>query len=267
MVASAGGVQPNSQPEDGSMPLPRQRQKKSRWIRQNHLHSRTSAARPRFRPQLEQLENRVLLNYDFGATSFQWVELLNNGLAIPSAFGITGTGDDWANPVNLGSNTINFYGTTYSGPTALWASTNGLLTFGSGNSSFIPGDLLTNPGQAAIAPLWMDLYDNDPNHLMISAEIDSVNNRLIIEWDHVYDYVTRSNPITFEAIIQLNTGNTPGYIVFNYAQLDYFKGSAASIGIKDGGYQGPNDIVSLQTADPLVDNNQAILFSWQLPGP
>ena len=58
---------------------------------------RTSAARPRFRPELEQLENRVLLNYDFGATSFQWVELLNNGLAVPNAFGVTGTGDDWAN--------------------------------------------------------------------------------------------------------------------------------------------------------------------------
>jgi hypothetical protein len=207
-----------------------------------------------------------VLNYAFSSTPFQWVELLNNGLAVPNAFGVTGTADDWANPVPLGSNTINFYGNTFSGATALWASSNGLLTFGSGNSSFIPGDLLTNPGQAAISPLWMDLYDFDANHLMISAEIDSVNNRLIIEWDHVHDWVT-SNYITFEVIIQLNTGNTPGSITFNYSQLDYFKGSAASIGIKDGGSQGPNDVVSIKTANPLVDNNQAILFAWQLPGP
>jgi hypothetical protein len=249
--------------------MPRQRQKKSRWIRKNH-GSRSSAARPRFRPQLEQLENRVVLNYNFGGTSFQWVELLSNGLAVPGAFGVTGTADDWSNPVDLGSNTINFYGTTYSGHTALWASSNGMLTFGSPNSDFRPGDLLTNPGQAAIAPLWMDLYDFDPQHLMISAELDTANNRLIIEWDHVYDTVTH-NPITFEVIIQMNTGNTPGYIIFNYQQLDDFiKGSHASIGIKDGGFIGPNDVVSLPYPQPqssLVDDKQAILFSWELPGP
>src|SRR4029077_7590441 len=88
---------------------------------------------------------------------------------------------------------------------------------------------------------------------------------LIIEWNRVNDMVS-SNPVTFEAIIQLNTGSTPGNITFNFLQLDFGKGSSASVGIKAAGNQGPNSlVVSFNIINPLVDNNQAILFAWQSP--
>src|SRR5437879_5977857 len=239
-----------------AMLLPRQRRQTSL------LRGRGSrpAVRRFVRPQLEKLEDRVVLNYSFGSTLFQWVELNGD----PNATNLIGTGDDWANPIDLGSNTINFYGTTYSGfggPSGIWASTNGLITFGSGDSDFFNGDLQTNPGQAAISPLWDDYFKFSGSPMVLS-EVDAAHNRLIIEWNQVNDTVT-SNPVTFEAIIQLNTGSTPGNIVFNYLQLDYYKGSSASVGIKDAGNQGPDSfVISVNTINPLVDNNQAILFAW-----
>ena len=197
-----------------AMLLPRQR-------RQTSLprgRGSRPAARRFVRPQLEKLEDRVVLNYSFGSTPFQWVELNGD----PNATNLIGTGDDWANPIDLGSNTINFYGTTYSGfggPSGIWASTNGLITFGSGDSDFFNGDLQTNPGQAAISPLWDDYFKFSGSPMVLS-EVDAANNRLIVEWNQVNDTVT-SNPVTFEAIIQLNTGSTPGNIVFNYLQLGF----------------------------------------------
>src|SRR5439155_4816481 len=106
-------------------------------------------------------------------------------------------------------------------------------------------------------------FNFDPSTPMVLSEIDPANNRLIIEWNQVKDTVTYSNPVTFEAIIQLNTGSTPGNIIFNYLQLDYYLGSGASVGIKDGGTQGPNAVViSVNTVSPLVNIDQAILFAW-----
>ena len=221
------------------------------------MHSYRWALRPIFRPRLESLEDRIVLNYAVSSIPVQWVELNGD----PNATDLIGTGDDWANPIDLGANTINFYGTTYSGFAAVWASTNGLITFGNGNNDFSNGDLQTNPGQAAISPLWDDYFKFSGSPMVLS-EVDAVNNRLIIEWNQVNDTVT-GNPVTFEAIIQLNTGAIPGDIAFNYLQLDYYKGSSASVGIKDAGNQGPNSlVVSINAVNSLVDNNQAIRFAW-----
>src|SRR5437763_1086067 len=118
------------------------------------MHSYRSALRPVFRPLLESFEDRIVLNYSVSSIPVHWVELNGD----PNATDLIGTGDDCANPINLGANAINFYGTTYTGFAAIWASTNGLITFGSGNSDFANGDLQTNPGQAAISPLWDDYH-------------------------------------------------------------------------------------------------------------
>src|SRR6266849_368800 len=246
-----------------AMPLPRQRRQT--------LPARGRGPRPaarRFvRPQLEKLEDRVVLNYSFGSTLFQWVELNGD----PNATDLIGYVNNgmFANPIDLGSNTINFYGSTYGGfggPTGIWASSNGLITFGSGNADFINGDLQTDPGQAAISPLWSNYFKfNEPSGPMVLSKVDTLNDRLIIEWNQVHDYVNyNATSVTFEAIMQLNTGSTPGNIVFNYLQLDYYKGSSASVGIKDSGNQGPNSLViSVNATNPLVDDHQAILFAWQ----
>jgi hypothetical protein len=207
------------------------------------------------------LEDRIALNYSFGATPFQWVNLVPGS---PGVFTVIQYADDAAAPVDIGTNTFNFYGTTYTGATGVWAGADGLITFGSGDASFIPTDLTTNPYQASIAPLWYDLfkYSGGP---MILAQVDTANNQLIIEWNQVRDFQT-SNLLTFEAVLQLNTGVNPGNITINYSTVDYFGSGGGTVGIKDVGPQGPNmALVAYRTQSPLVGNNEAIQFTWNNP--
>jgi hypothetical protein len=208
---------------------------------------------------VERLEDRIALNYSVGATPFQWVNLVPGA---PGVFTIIQYADDAAAPVDLAGNTFNFYGTTYSGATAIWASSNGLITLGSGDASFLPTDLTSNPNQPAISPLWYDLFKFSGGP-MILGEI--VNNQLIIEWSQVRDYQS-SNLLTFEAVLQLNTGVNPGSITINYSTVDWFGSGAGTVGIKDAGPQGPNQVlVAYRTQSPLVGNNQAIQFAWINP--
>src|SRR5262249_12944532 len=51
--------------------------------------------------------------------------------------------------------TFPFYG---AGNTAVFVSSNGLLTFGAANTGFTNADLTTTPAQASIAPFWDDLH-------------------------------------------------------------------------------------------------------------
>src|SRR6516165_2345524 len=93
------------------MLLPKQSRKQPLKPRDRGHRSSRLSPRRLFRPQLERLEDRLVLNYSVSSTAFQWVELNGD----PNATNLIGTGDDWANPINLGANTINFYGNTYSG--------------------------------------------------------------------------------------------------------------------------------------------------------
>jgi hypothetical protein len=188
----------------------------------------------------------------------------------PGVFTIIQYADDTSVGVNFGNNQFNFYGTTYSGSNSLFVSSNGLISFGSPNSAFGNQDLTTNPQQATIAPLWDDWVKTSGSP-MVLGEFDTANNQLIVQWNQVQHFLSNS-PVTFQAVLQLNTGNTPGNIIFNYPSIEtsdrYSNGEDATVGIKDNGTQGPNRVlVSFNGTNPLVESNQAILFSWDLPAP
>src|SRR5207248_854188 len=71
----------------------------------------------------------------------------------------TATGDNAAQTLSAGQLAgfaFPFFGTTY---TSLAFSTNGLITFPAGDTSFTNTDLSTAPSQAAIAALWDDLFN------------------------------------------------------------------------------------------------------------
>src|SRR5204863_7678239 len=82
------------------------------------------------------------------------------------------------------------------------------------------------------------------------------SDRLIIEWNDVSGFNGGTNGITFQAILQLNTGSLPGSIVLNYVDMDaanavYNNGGSASVGIKDTGAQGGNRLL---VARDLINN-------------
>ena len=77
--------------------------------------------------------------------------------------------------------------------------------------------------------------------------------------------------VTFQAILALNTGTTPGDITFNYPDLDAgnfrTNGGSATVGIKAAGTQGSNRILISRNsaAHANVRSGQAIFITTAPP--
>ncbi len=194
---------------------------------------------------------------------FEAIDLVPGALGV---FTIRSTGNNATTQVTLSNGaSFNFYGTSFS---TFWVSTNGLITFNSGYSSATNTDLTSGPSQRSIAPMWDD-WINVSGQTMILGKYedtdgDLANDRLIIEWNNVQGATTSPSPVTFQAILQLNTGTTLGDIIFNYPDLDSgnFRsdGGSATVGIKDIGTQGARRLlVSLNnSSSPYVGSGRAI---------
>ncbi len=228
---------------------------------------RRAADRLRARPYLETFEDRLALNYSFGAAPFQPLALTT---ADPAVFTLINHADDLAVPVNLGANQFNFYGTTYQGPSSLYASSNGLITFGGGNSAYQNTDLTSQPFQPAIAPLWTDWFKSAGGPMLL-GKLDTADNELILQWDQVV-HQPSGTPVSFQVILQLNTGNVPGNITVNYLGINTgdrnANGATSTVGVKDTGFQGANRaLISFNGTNPLIQSNQAVQFAWNNPNP
>jgi hypothetical protein len=214
----------------------------------------------------------IAITYAATATTFQNIELLGQPGTFPVQFrNGTFLADDDIGTIDLGANTFNFFGTTYS---SLIVSSNALITFGGSNSPLDYANTnLTSGGQTplfpAIAPLWSDWIKSSGSP-MILAKFDG--NRLIIEWNQIRHFITGGESpraITFQAILTLNTGGTAGNIIFNYVDLNtgdgHADGRTSTVGIKDSGPQpvsgGSRLLVSFNSTNPLVGGGKAILIA------
>ncbi len=143
---------------------------------------------------------------------------------------------------NLGGFQFDFYGTTYKN---LYVSSNGLITFGSGNSSFANSDLTASPSQAAIAVLWDDLYVSGGTNSAVYWQVlgKGTTQRLVIQWNEVSFLGSGTGTITFQAVLSEQDNS----IRFNYLDLDASSsgsgGASASVGVKDAGAQGFNHLL------------------------
>ncbi|MSR56051.1 MAG: hypothetical protein EXS05_00015 [Planctomycetaceae bacterium] len=186
--------------------------------------------------------------------------------------------DDGAAAIDLGVNTFTFYGTTYTGASSLFVSSNGLITFGSANPTAANTNLSASPSQAAIAPFWDDLRtDLDGAADLVLSRFedttgDSVRDRLVIEWSSVRHAPGSPSPATFQAVLQLDTGSSDGNIVFNYGDLDFGdatvdNGAGATVGLKAAGAQGLDRLLVAKNngVHPLIGSGRAILFERTRP--
>jgi hypothetical protein len=143
---------------------------------------------------------------------------------------------------------IGFVFPFYGGPeTTAFVSSNGLITFGAGNSGFSNADLTTAPSQAAIAPFWDDLHTGGGaagSGVYYQVLGSGADQRLVIQWNQVRFFSgTAGDTITFQAVLKQD-----GSVRFNY--LDLVSGSAAgnngasaTVGVKGAGTQGPNRLL------------------------
>jgi hypothetical protein len=181
----------------------------------------------------------------------------------------TATGDDSAQMLGAGQLagfTFPFFGTTY---TAIGFSTNGLITFPTGNTSFSNTDLSTAPPQAAIAALWDDLFNPDtgtgPTGSRIFWQVvgSGAGQQLIIQWNNVVQF-SGTALFTFQAVLSAN-GNI---------QLNYWPGvttdnvvDSATVGVKAAGTFNPaRTLLSFnQPQGVFVGPNQSTLLTPQPP--
>ena len=183
-------------------------------------------------------------------------------------------GQDDANAaIDLGGRSFRFYGVNYTGTAKLFVSTNGLVTFDGGSNSVENGGLTSAPGTRAIAVLWDDWVTDNTSTDQVLYRFDDTNgdgtdDRLVIEWSgvlHYDDTLGLANPVTFQALLRLNTGATNGDIVLNYVDTDtgdsHAHGGTASVGIKDAGTQGANRLLIVQNVPGNVASGRAIRIS------
>ncbi len=205
----------------------------------------------------------------YTAASYPYEDLDIHGL--PGTFRVLQYADDDAAPVDLGSHTFNFYGKVYTGNNRLFASSNGLLSFGTkGVTRFDNGDLGAEPKQATIAPLWSDWF-KDGGTDMLEGYFDEANDRLILQWNAIQHYPSSPHGITFQVILYLDTGGVPGDIVFNYVDLDTgdanANGQTSTVGVKNADKRQVNTLlVSFDQANPLIGSGLAVLVSASQSG-
>jgi hypothetical protein len=203
-----------------------------------------------------------------------------DGLAVPAQSGLelvgqTGTTtfsftstDDGSATVSLGTNQFNFFGTTYTGNTSLYVSTNGLITFGAANTAY-QNDDMSSLAQPAIAVLWDDwiIGSGSPQGLykLFVNNSDGSPDRLEIEWNQIYHYSSSPSGVTFQAILYLNTGATPGGIFLNYQDLNSgdsnSNGASATVGIHKPGSTANNLLISRDGSSSFVTNNSGMRIS------
>jgi large repetitive protein len=177
--------------------------------------------------------------------------------------------------IGLGGNRFNFYGTEYD---TVFVSYNGLLTFGTANNLAGNANLGTTLSltQAGVAPLWDSWFSTTSfNSKGVLAKLDGAANKLYVQWDRMED----SNPgedVTFQAILSLNSGITPGNIRFNYIDVDTASaattnGQSATVGVKEKSTASqPAALftqVSHNAANANVASGRSITLSWANTAP
>ncbi|MCC7431716.1 hypothetical protein IT568_12805, partial [bacterium] len=121
---------------------------------------------------------------------------------------------------------FEFYGNFY---TQIRASTNGLLTFFYADASAFENTALpyANTPNNLIAPFWDDLKVDSGGKFYFYS--DTLNQRVIFQWDKVYRYSEAVNfTNTFQAILYQN-----GEIEFQYQNLNAQNLTSATIGTED----------------------------------
>ena len=221
------------------------------------------------------------LSDPFGYTAGEW-QFENLDLA-PGGAGVTrliDNTDDSSFSLPIGTNSFRFYDTTYDASTspAIGVSENGFVSFGSLSRISANTDL-ASPEAARVAALWDDWVTNQSGTDQVLYKYedtngDSVSDRLIVEWNDVQGWQTSGNGVTFQVILQLNTGTRPGTILVNYVDTDaldpqYSNGVGATLGLKDTGAPPPYRLLVSQDngSFPWVGPGKAIRYStdWTPP--
>ncbi len=163
-------------------------------------------------------------------------------------------------PINIGFS-FDFYGNSYS---TLYVSSNGMVSFGSGNTAYANTDLTTNanPTQAVIVPYWDDLVVDPNNPTNGNVYYETLGNpgsrQFVVEW-YVRRIAQHGTELLFEAILYEGSND----ILFQYQDVigsSFSNGESATVGIRDVNGQNSGNVLQWSFNQAVIENDQAILF-------
>jgi hypothetical protein len=205
-------------------------------------------------------------NYTATAVPFAFEDIGATGTVIT---GLTNV-DDASVSIPIGF-TFPLYG---AGNTSVFVSSNGLLTFGTANTSFTNADLTTTPAQATIAGFWDDQHTGGGqpgSKVVFQVSGTGPDQHLTIQWNQIRFFSGGTAGDTLTHQVQLFAD---GRIQFNY--LDLVSGTAAgnngasaTSGIKAAGTQGPDRLLLAFNNGPnaFLGTGKSTLLSPPAPTP
>ena len=169
----------------------------------------------------------------------------------PGVFTIFDNDDDGSIDFNLGTNTFTGIGGSTS---HLGVSTNGYF-YNSTETDFF----------YSLSSDWVSYVDAGDSVLGKFEDLnhDSIADRLIIEWSDLHGFggYGHTPQVTFQAILDLNTGDQPGNVIFNYRAIANDRTASATVA-----WYGNGSFLRIQPAtSPYVADGKAILLSVASP--
>jgi Ca2+-binding RTX toxin-like protein len=182
----------------------------------------------------------------------------------------TGNLDDGFTQINVtsvfGAGGINFGGTSY---TNVYLSTNGLISFGSGVTSYTPG-ALTSLGQPALAAYWTDIDIRTVGE--IYWDMDATNGKMTITWANVGAY-SAAGTVNFQMQIT-SLGGGDFNVEYLYNNIGFTNGGsgAAVVGTTNGTTQtlaegsGDPAVLTTYASNDFDTNDPAGVYSMAVEG-
>lgn len=168
-------------------------------------------------------------------------------------------GDDQFLAVDLGF-PFFFYEKSY---TQCFISTNGLISFGSGSSTYNPSDIpSTGTPNNIIAPFWTDLatgssFGNGSGKILYATRGVAPHRVFVVKWENAKEFRNTTKEVTFQALLY-ESSNT---IEFQYKDIspDFGTSRNVGIGIESRNYgttqpQPAADVVGLRYAYGVIND-------------
>lgn len=186
-----------------------------------------------FTPQTQSVtvSSATTLNFTLAALSdsFGYKCSIVTGTFINANTVVSLTGDDATAAVTLPF-TFSFYGQNY---TSAYISTNGVLGFGTASTAYSNANLPnTATPNAAIYPLWDDLYVDASASVRRQTLGTAPNRQFVVEWRNIRFFSDSTRRVKFEVILNEN-----GNVQIQYGDIDSAstleQGDSATTGIEN----------------------------------
>jgi uncharacterized delta-60 repeat protein len=187
-------------------------------------------------------------------TGVSFIDISSTGTVLPNS---SANDDSFDGPIPIGFS-FPFYGTAQ---TQCYVSSNGLITFGAGNSQ-LDGNLTSGMNNPTIAVWLDDLYPGNTTGVRYQTVGSAPNRTLVVQWSSRTHYSVRGGEITFQAQLRETSGAIAMIYpdtVFGNVSID--NGQSATVGISDAAGNTNGRVLQWSFVSPVITSGTKLLFT------